>query len=103
VFDSSWDLTGALHVLYGDPSLSADVVTPRLAVEEDGLTTTDYGTPNRYPYSERLRVIHFSRKTSATLQSVSDARNYFGPPGHERRPACAPGYEGYGVEVFERL
>src|SRR5262245_32680684 len=34
VFDSSWDLAGALRIVYRDFTIRADVVTPNLTVEE---------------------------------------------------------------------
>ncbi|MDI6772973.1 MAG: hypothetical protein QME77_10375 [bacterium] len=39
VFESSWDLTGALRMLYGDMTLQADVTSARLGVGKDGITT----------------------------------------------------------------
>jgi MFS family permease len=39
VFESSWDLAGALMTFYRDRTLRADVVTPNLKVEENRLST----------------------------------------------------------------
>ena len=39
VFESNWDVTGALHVTYGDPTLVGDVTSANLAIGDDGLST----------------------------------------------------------------
>ena len=44
VFESNWDVTGALHVTYGDPTLVGDVTSANLAIGDDGLSTVLYGS-----------------------------------------------------------
>lgn len=98
VFEANWDLAGALQTIYRDPTLRADVVTPRLHVTDAAVVTTIYGQPTRYPYGSGLFV--YDRGTGAVhpLADATAARAYFTDPG--RRALCPPGHEGIGVRLF---
>ena len=39
VFESSWDLKGALQILYDNPALSADVIRPNIEIGDTAITT----------------------------------------------------------------
>ena len=56
VFESSWDLQGALRLLYRDDTISANVVKPGLALNERGLTSSIYGFQDHYSYGEGCRL-----------------------------------------------
>ena len=99
VFESSWDLAGALQMLHHDHTLQADVVTPNLKVKEDGLYTSLYGYESRYHY-EKLYVYHFGRKTTYQLTDAEAAHLYFQAFNPDHSSGCPRGYEGYGVPVF---
>ena len=97
VFDSSWDLAGALQVAYRDPTLTADVVTPRLRVDEQGITTTTYDQPKTYPLGRNLLVYRAGAASARPLSTAADARAYL-----EIFTAvqCPAGREGVGVRLF---
>jgi hypothetical protein len=98
VFEADWDLAGALQLTYGDPTLKANVVTPRLRTEADALSFTLYNTATRYPYSSRLFVYNARTGNVHSLPNREAAQAYF-----EKSLAswsCPPGHEGIGVEVF---
>ena len=98
VFESDWDLAGALQVMYGDATLTANVVTRRLRIEEDALSFTLYDQPTTYPYSPRLFVYDARTGDVQRLPNRNTAETYFA----KSRGAwsCPPGHEGIGVEVF---
>jgi hypothetical protein len=98
VFEANWDLAGALQTLYRDPTLKADVVTPRLSVTDEGIETTIYQQPTRYPYARELFVYHAGTGGVYPLPDDASARAYFGAPG--RAPVCPAGQEGIGVRLF---
>ena len=98
VFESNWDLAGALQVMYRDRTLSADVVTPRLEVGEEGITTTIYGVVKTYPYGERLFVYNVASDVATPLPDVASAREYFRLSARDQ--ACPPAQEGIGVRIF---
>jgi hypothetical protein len=98
VFESSWDLAGALAIVYGDRSLRADVVTPALEVDDDAIITRLYGTRYSYPY-DRLLVYHAGRRTIDRLSDAATARRYLAATVTERA-ACPHGSEGFGVPVL---
>src|SRR4029453_16256485 len=54
VFESSWDLAGALRVVYGDRTLHADVTTGRFSIHDDGLRTRIYHASQFSPYCPAL-------------------------------------------------
>ena len=98
VFESNWDLKGALHTYYRDPTLKADVVTPRLSVTDAGIVTIIYGQPTTYPYDPGLFVYHAGTGEVWPLPDVASARAYFASvPSSGRCPAAV---EGVGVPLF---
>lgn len=97
VFESNWDLSGALEVLFHDPTIRADVTTDSLSVEERGLSTTLYGTHTAYyPYGPTLFVYNIDDSRVVPLPNVRAARAYFA-----RSPVrCPAGSAGVGVPVL---
>ncbi len=98
VFESAWDIVGAASILSGHRTLRADVVTPRLTVEDDAVVTDIYGFIERYPYD---RLFFFDARTSALtrVQDAAGARAYLaGRPD----PDCPPGQPGYGTAILTR-
>jgi hypothetical protein len=97
VFEADWDLAGALQVMYGDATLAANVVTPRVRIEEDALSFTLYDETTRYLYSS---LLVYDARTGAVerIPNREAAEAYFA----RLRGAwsCPPGHEGIGVEVF---
>ncbi|HEX6315735.1 MAG TPA: hypothetical protein VFZ73_12785 [Gemmatimonadaceae bacterium] len=98
VFEANWDLAGALHTLYRDPTLKADVVTPRLTVTSDAIVTTIYQQPTSYPYANELFVYHAGTGAVHRLPDAAAARAYFAQSTHAA--ACPPAQEGVGVRLF---
>jgi hypothetical protein len=98
VFESNWDLAGALQAIYRDETLRADVVTPRLVVGDDAITTTIYQQPTRYPYGKALFVYHAGSGAVQPLRDAASARAYFATSTGAR--SCPPGQEGIGVGLF---
>ena len=98
VFEADWDLAGALQVMYGDPTLAANVVTPRLRIGEDGLSFTLYNQPTRYPYSSRLFVYDARTGEVQRIPNKESAGAYFA--NSRGAWSCPPGHEGIGVDVF---
>jgi len=97
VFEGGWDATGAVRLLYGEPRLAADVVSPRLVAGEAGISTTlwqDRFGPYRYGdvllYDARSRrVVRPADATSA--RAWLDAT----PPAD-----CPPSRPGVGAPAF---
>jgi hypothetical protein len=97
VFEANWDLAGALRTFYQDPTLKADVVTPRLTVTNAGIVTTIYQQPTMYRYEPRLFVYHSGTGEVRTFGDVGSARAYFA----RRQPlVCPEAHEGVGVRLF---
>ena len=99
VFESPWDLAGALQVAYRDPSLAGDVTTANIVVGRAGLTTTIYGRSTTYPYSERLLLFDRVRGRVISLSNEQVARQYFATLPRNEFRGC-PGEAGEGALVF---
>ena len=100
VFEGEWDLAGALQLVYDDPTLRADVVTPKLRVHEDGITTSMYGTTRRYRYGNDLLLYDFRRKSLQGLTDAETTRRYFDAVKSTNGESCPQGREGEGVTLF---
>ena len=100
VFETSWDLGGALQVAYADASLAGDVVTPRVEIEEEGVATRMYGAKmGPYPW-DALLVYDAARGTSTRLAGPFDAGRYFEAWNARQSEACRSWREGYGEPLF---
>jgi hypothetical protein len=100
VFDSSWDLEGALRIIYRDRSLKADVITPRTALQAGGLATMQYGERYRYPFDDRLLIYNHERQVVSSLRDPEAARKYFGARRFDRVQGCPEGLEGLGAPAW---
>jgi hypothetical protein len=101
VFDSSWDLAGALRILYRDDTIRADVVTPNLTVEATGLKASLYGgrLVSEYPY-RHLLLYHAGLRRHFVLDDADTANRYFQTYNATRNGHCPAGREGHGVRIF---
>jgi hypothetical protein len=99
VFESDWDLSGALRLHYGDRTLSADVLRPSLYhVTDSGLATFLYEGEDDYEFGSYLRVYDYRRKTSYELPDRDVTLRLFHDSPLDAD--CPPGMEGVGVRVF---
>jgi hypothetical protein len=70
VFESYWDLAGALQVLCRDPTLEADV-TGRMTLASEGVATSLYGPRTTAIHRFGPRLILFDARTSSVI-SLTD-------------------------------
>jgi hypothetical protein len=106
VFESSWDLSGALAVRRGGPPPTANVVTPRMEVYETELVSRIYGEEDgRYPFGPQLYLYDDRQKRAYVLRDLAAAESHLGSPGAPLAQDCRPGVEGWGEPVLplERL
>jgi hypothetical protein len=101
VFESAWDLKGALWVLYGQQGLDAAIITPRMTVTDGGLVVSLYYGYHRteYPY-EQMTIFNVRRGLRVAVRDVTDVRRYLDQYNPDRTSGCATGTEGEGVAVF---
>jgi hypothetical protein len=99
VFESRWDLAGALQVLYRDPTLQADVVVyspdDRFSITDDGLVVRLYGRSYFYRYGPKLLLFDDRRRTTLPLIDSSVARAHLVAPLE-----CEPAEEGRGTVIL---
>jgi hypothetical protein len=101
VFESNWDLAGALETVYEEPSVRADVVGPRLHVGDEAITTTIYASISaRYLYGDKLIVFDARRDLVVPLPNSRAARAYFDTRASGSPDNCPHGSAGRGVPVL---
>ena len=99
IFESDWDLSGALRLHYGDRTLSADILRPgAYAFTNTGIATILYEGEDDYDYGSYLLLYDYRRKTTQALTDKDTAKRI----AHETPldASCAPGMEGVGSPVF---
>lgn len=99
VFESSWDLEGALRIIYKDNSLNADIIKPNLRIGEEYLSTFIYSFEEKYPYGN-LFIFNSKNNLTYRLKSKEDAELYFQKRHPEYKNSCPTGVDGIGVQVF---
>jgi len=101
VFDTPWDLAGALRIMYGDPDLRADVLHSRVSAGDQGLVVGSYGPADYvYPYGERLFVYHVRRRDAYVVSDAPAAHLYLANIKRTAANDCSPGRHGTGSPVF---
>jgi hypothetical protein len=92
VFESSWDLAGALQVIYRDQTLRADVTTGRFSIGDNGLSTRIYDKSRSYRYGHDLLLFNEQRQTAVWLTDSGMARSQLAAP-----PTCPESIPGRGT------
>ncbi len=99
VFEAEWDLKGALQTLYKDPTLRADIVTPRLKVTSKTIDTQIYNFKTHYPY-KNLYIYNYNYKRLVPIADSTEAFAYFSEYNPDYNNNCPPAIAGNGVSVF---
>ncbi len=100
VFDSWWDISAALRLVYRDDSLAGDIVKPSLEITEEGIYTHIWDKrigPYRY---QTLLVYNLQRSHVQRLPGPLAAREYFAAFDPDRDSSCRPSREGDGERLF---
>jgi hypothetical protein len=100
VFETDWDMTGALRILYHDPTIAGDVIRPTITVLPDRIATFIYGEEeSSYRYGDNLLLYDAGRRQAFKLKDSLTTRAYL-DSGNWRRGKCPDGSEGSGVPIF---
>jgi len=99
VFDSSWDLAGALTLAYDQPHLRADVLHARVRAEPRGLVVRSYEAEELYPY-DRLQVFHHRRREAYALTDLVSAQVYLADVRPTAAIECPPGRHSTGAQIL---
>jgi len=100
VFESSWDLRGALRVMYRDSTIEADIATTRMVVAPQELSTEIYSFVYHYPFRDGLQVYDHLRRRAYPLTDAEAARRYFAERPFSPSRDCPPGREGLGAPAW---
>lgn len=99
VFESQWDLKGALQTMYHDPKLQADIVTPRLKVKKNGIYTQIYTFPSHYSF-DHLFIYNVKMRKVYPIPNAQAAYNYFHTFNTDYNNGCPQATAGNGVSIF---
>ena len=100
VFETRWDLSGALRIMYRDSSIDADVATRRMVVGPQELSTEIYSDVYHYPFGEGLLMYDYRRRRAYPLPDAEAARRYFAARPFNPARDCPPGREGLGAPAW---
>ena len=95
VFESPWDLTGALQVGYRDPTLQGDVTTGHFSIGQDAISTRIYDISKSYHYGPDLLLFDHQQKTVVPLTNAEVARAQL-----VRSTSCPAGIASRGTLVL---
>ena len=99
VFETEWDMAGAVQLLYGDPTLRANVLNPRLRLQPDSVILPIYTMEAVYPYGDRLILYDIVQNRTCRLTNLETARDSL-RSATAIGAGCPPGQEGKGTPVF---
>jgi hypothetical protein len=99
VFETHWDVSGALQILYGDPTLVGDVISSNVLVLPNRLVTSIYGEETSYLYSPNLLAYHLGRHGACQLEDSRVAQACL-DSGNWNQGSCPASSEGGGVPIF---
>ncbi len=100
VFESQFDLAGALMSHLHRKDIRADVVKEDLAVGDAGITTNFEGQFAHYPYADTLIVYHLDSRSWQPMSDYAAAKEYFEAAKTEYRERCQQGFTGYGQRIL---
>jgi hypothetical protein len=100
VFESNWDLAGALQILYRDPKIEAHVLVPDIRVTDEGLVSTIYGQKRKYLYGEKLQIYDVKTGRRRQLTDRRAACEYFASHNGKPGGGCPRGQPGLGVPML---
>jgi hypothetical protein len=96
VFETDWDLSGALQIRFKNPELRADVATPSLEARVDGIHTFIYDQEKIYPYGTTLQAVDLKTGIVTSLIDRVAAEQFF----RLGRVNCPRAEPGVGVRIF---
>jgi hypothetical protein len=99
VFESYYDLWGALASHYHDLTLRADVLTSELRVGTAGISIFLYRWSD-YPYGENVFVYRFDHGMVYPIPNAEAAHHYFKIIRSSWDNYCPPGTPGMGSQIF---
>ena len=103
VFETDWDTTGAVRVMFNDSTLTGDVVSSNATFGDAAIDTTMYGeAEGHYPYGALVYVYNFRRRSLTGLTSKLIADEYLLANNPTRDNGCPMSRDGDGVKDFLR-
>jgi hypothetical protein len=100
VFESDWDLTGALRIAYDDRAVRGDVVQSDTRLEPRGLRNRIYIVETFHPFAADLLLFDVRDGEVVSMPDATVARRHLESSIAQWTERCLPGREGRGVPVL---
>ena len=100
IFEAPWDLEGALALIYRDPTLRADIVTPTLLVSDTAIETNLYGAVTEHFFEQGIVIYNHKLRRVIELPTAEVARQYFEKVSPKKGGDCPLIRPGYGEPVL---
>ena len=97
VFETSWDVAGALTLALGK-TVNGDIVTSRMNWNNEGLASSIYGATTFYPYGEKLLIYNPVKRWLIPLNDAGAATEYFARTDRFVDP-CQESFVATGVPI----
>jgi len=94
VFETDWDVSGALALLYRDNTIAGDVVRPWMKVTEQGIQQKREGKV--YSFAS-LYFYDVRRKESHRIADAGSALHYLAESAREDTDGCLANYRAFGA------
>ena len=94
VFETDWDVTGALALLYRDNTLKGDVIRPWMKVSEQGIQTKR--EKGMYSFSS-LYVYDIRKKEVQRIPNAESALRYIDESAQDDKMECLANYKAFGA------
>lgn len=99
VFESNRDLEGALKLLYQDNTIRANIITPNIDINDDGIRIIGSGV--QYYAFKNLFIYNHKEKKAYPLTNAKDARQYFEMINPNYKVNCKDGRPGFGEPIYK--
>ena len=99
VFETDWDVSGALALLYRDGTITGNVVRPWMEVNDQGVQFKEgwdlYSSGSSYSFTS-LYFYNVERKEASRISNREDALHNLEEFARDDAPACLAGSKGFG-------
>ncbi len=76
LLESWWEVSGVAQLIFRQPDLAGDAISPRIRLHPDSLSTWIYGDEKIYPYGDRLILYNVALDRVFLVHSAAEMNSY---------------------------
>ncbi len=101
ILESWWEVSGIAQLVFHQPKLRGDVISPRVHINPTRLTTSIYAETKSYAYRDKLVLYNAALDRVFVFHSMTEMNGYLQQYGKfSNFDKSCPGYPGEGAPVF---